>query len=163
MLPFELIKDTPYLALSGELWSVFYEYVNRNWSCYRGFLLYIHVLFVFAASMPLVTVLLAPCWHTRQRMKVSAGNSFNSLNTGRCGSSLKSLVFQLIIQNSSLGILCVLLWCECHTTSPMRIGSDNFDPDLCRNTATPGYSELTSQKILLLCGQPCRWVPVAFT
>ena len=40
MLPFELIKDTPYLALSGELWSVFYEYFNRNWSCYRGFLLY---------------------------------------------------------------------------------------------------------------------------
>ena len=23
MLPFELKKDTPYLALSGELWSVF--------------------------------------------------------------------------------------------------------------------------------------------
>ena len=41
MLPFELIKDTPYLALSGELWSVFYEYFNRNWSCYRGFILYI--------------------------------------------------------------------------------------------------------------------------
>ena len=41
MLPYELIKDTPYLALSGELWSVFYEYFNRNWSCYRGFLLYI--------------------------------------------------------------------------------------------------------------------------
>ena len=40
MLPFELIKDTPYLALSGELWSVFYEYFNRNWSCYKGFLLY---------------------------------------------------------------------------------------------------------------------------
>ena len=30
MLPFELIKDTPYLALSGELWSVFYEYFNRS-------------------------------------------------------------------------------------------------------------------------------------
>ena len=42
MLPFELTKDTPYLALSGELWSVFYEYFNRNWSCYKGFLLYIH-------------------------------------------------------------------------------------------------------------------------
>ena len=28
MLPFELTKDTPYLALSGELWSVFYEYFN---------------------------------------------------------------------------------------------------------------------------------------
>ena len=40
MLPFELTKDTPYLALSGELWSVFYEYFNRNWSCYKAFLLY---------------------------------------------------------------------------------------------------------------------------
>ena len=41
MLPFELTKDIPYLALSGELWSVFYEYFNRNWSCYKGFLLYL--------------------------------------------------------------------------------------------------------------------------
>ena len=40
MLPFELTKDTPYLALSGELWSVFYEYFNRNRPCYKGFLLY---------------------------------------------------------------------------------------------------------------------------
>ena len=40
MLPFELTKDTPYLALAGELWSVFYEYFNRYWSCYKGFLLY---------------------------------------------------------------------------------------------------------------------------
>ena len=44
MLPFELTKDTPYLALSGELWSVFYEYFNRNWPCYKGFLLYIHCI-----------------------------------------------------------------------------------------------------------------------
>ena len=42
MLPFELTKDTPYLALSGELWSVFYEYFNRNWSCYKGFPLYVY-------------------------------------------------------------------------------------------------------------------------
>ena len=41
MLPFELTKDTPYLALSGELWSVFCEYFNRNWPCYKGFLLYL--------------------------------------------------------------------------------------------------------------------------
>ena len=41
MLPYELTKDTPYLALSGELWSVFYEYFNRNWPCYKGFLLYL--------------------------------------------------------------------------------------------------------------------------
>ena len=64
MLPFELIKDTPYLALSGELWSVFYEYFNRNWSCYKGFLLYkyqhteallcIHAL-VFLVACPLFT------------------------------------------------------------------------------------------------------------
>ena len=40
MLPYELTKDTPYLALSGELWSVFNEYFNRNWPCYKGFLLY---------------------------------------------------------------------------------------------------------------------------
>ena len=40
MVAFELTKDTPYLALSGELWSVFYEYFDRNWSCYKGFLLY---------------------------------------------------------------------------------------------------------------------------
>ena len=45
MVPFELTKDTPYLALSGELWSVFYEYFNRNWSCYKGFLLYLYMLY----------------------------------------------------------------------------------------------------------------------
>ena len=33
-------KSTQYVALSGELWSVFYEFFNRNWSCYKGFLLY---------------------------------------------------------------------------------------------------------------------------
>ena len=43
MLPFELTKDTPYLALSDELWSVFYEYFNGNWPCYKGFLLYISI------------------------------------------------------------------------------------------------------------------------
>ena len=51
MLPFELTKDTPYLALSGELWSVFYEYFNRNWSCYKGFLLYYSFLRSITATM----------------------------------------------------------------------------------------------------------------
>ena len=51
MLPFELTKDTPYLALSGELWSVFYEYFNRNWSCYKGFLLYVYATKLFSESM----------------------------------------------------------------------------------------------------------------
>ena len=52
MLPFELTKDTPYLALSGELWSVFYEYLNRNWSCYKGFLLYLVATCPQAISYP---------------------------------------------------------------------------------------------------------------
>ena len=49
MLPFELTKDTPYLALSGELWSVFYEYFSRNWSCYKGFLLYMSFVYMNVA------------------------------------------------------------------------------------------------------------------
>ena len=59
MLPFELTKDTPYLALSGELWSVFYEYFNRNWPCYKGFLLYHHMqlfmqLYMYAKNFFLI-------------------------------------------------------------------------------------------------------------
>ena len=50
MLPFELTKDTPYLALPGELWSVFYEYFNRNWPCYKGFLLYHDVPLVLSVG-----------------------------------------------------------------------------------------------------------------
>ena len=52
MFPFELTKDTPYLALSGELWSVFYEYFNRNWSCYKGFLLYQLMLTIMFCYLP---------------------------------------------------------------------------------------------------------------
>ena len=37
MLPFELTKDTPYLALSGELWSVFYEYFTEIDCVIKGF------------------------------------------------------------------------------------------------------------------------------
>ena len=50
MLPFELTKDTPYFALSGELWSVFYEYFNRNWPCYKGFLLYAPTTYTIIGS-----------------------------------------------------------------------------------------------------------------
>ena len=51
MLPFELTKDTPYLALSGELWIVFYEYFNRNWPCYKGFLLYLSFCSLYSPVM----------------------------------------------------------------------------------------------------------------
>ena len=37
---FELTKDTPYLALTGELWDVFCEYFDEKRSCYKGVLLY---------------------------------------------------------------------------------------------------------------------------
>ena len=37
MLPFELTKDTPYPALSGELWSVFYEYFTEIDRVIKGF------------------------------------------------------------------------------------------------------------------------------
>ena len=56
MLPFELTKDTPYLALSGELWSVFYEYFNRNWPCYKGFLLYVLSLVQLDAVITLFSI-----------------------------------------------------------------------------------------------------------
>ena len=28
---FELIKDTPYLTLTGELWGVYYEDFDKKW------------------------------------------------------------------------------------------------------------------------------------
>ena len=34
------IKDTPYLALKGELWGVFCEYFLENWPCYNSTTLY---------------------------------------------------------------------------------------------------------------------------
>ena len=38
---FELTKDTPYLALTVELWSVFCEYFGEKLPCYEGSLLYL--------------------------------------------------------------------------------------------------------------------------
>ena len=32
----KLIKDTPYLTLTGELWGVFCEDIEENWPCYNG-------------------------------------------------------------------------------------------------------------------------------
>ena len=34
-------KDTPYLALTGELWGVFREYLWENWPRYNGTALYL--------------------------------------------------------------------------------------------------------------------------
>ena len=33
-------KNTPYLALTGNLWGVFCEYLRENWSCYNSTTLY---------------------------------------------------------------------------------------------------------------------------
>ena len=71
MLPFELKKDTPYLALSGELWNVFYEYFNRNWPCYKGFLL---MIFLFSkCSEALSKAVTCMCFHRGPEWKVSNG------------------------------------------------------------------------------------------
>ena len=40
----ELTKDTPYLALTGELWGVFCEYLWENLLCYNGTALYLFLL-----------------------------------------------------------------------------------------------------------------------
>ena len=34
-------KDTPYLALTGDLWGVFCEYLWKNWPRYNGTALYV--------------------------------------------------------------------------------------------------------------------------
>ena len=36
-------KDTPYLALTGELWGVFCEYFWEHWTRYNDTALYIHI------------------------------------------------------------------------------------------------------------------------
>ena len=33
---FDVTKDTPYLALTGELWGVCCEDLGENWSSYNG-------------------------------------------------------------------------------------------------------------------------------
>ena len=37
---FKLKKDTPYMALMGEMWGVCYEDFGENWSCFNGTALY---------------------------------------------------------------------------------------------------------------------------
>ena len=37
---FKLTIDTPYLALTGELWVVFCEELRENWPCYNSTMLY---------------------------------------------------------------------------------------------------------------------------
>ena len=36
-----ITTDTPYLALTGELWDVYFEYLGENQSPYSGTALYI--------------------------------------------------------------------------------------------------------------------------
>ena len=43
-------KDTPCLALTGELWGVFCEYLWENWPRYNGTALYIYVCVLSLAS-----------------------------------------------------------------------------------------------------------------
>ena len=38
----ELTRDTPYLALTGELWGVYCEDLGENWPRYNGTALYMY-------------------------------------------------------------------------------------------------------------------------
>ena len=37
---FRITTDTPYLALTDELWGVYCEDIGENWPCYNGTALY---------------------------------------------------------------------------------------------------------------------------
>ena len=39
---FEPTKDTPYIAITGELWGVFYEDLGENWPLYNDIALYLN-------------------------------------------------------------------------------------------------------------------------
>ena len=41
-LDFVVTKDTPYLALTSELWSVYCDELGGNWLLYNGTALYIY-------------------------------------------------------------------------------------------------------------------------
>ena len=45
---FEPTKDTPYLALTGELWGVFCENFGKNWPRYNGTALHIVAIYIIA-------------------------------------------------------------------------------------------------------------------
>ena len=47
---FKLTTYTPYLALKGELWDVFYENFEEDWPRYSGTALYIHIPINFVNS-----------------------------------------------------------------------------------------------------------------
>ena len=87
MLPFELTKDTPYLALLGELWSVFCEYFNRNWPCYKGFLLYIVLL----------TCSDITCLFSELKYHVSVGFPRSSWNIEHWITLIKAYTLSLIV------------------------------------------------------------------
>ena len=40
----KLKTDTPYLALMGELWGVYYENFEEKWPCYNGTTLFIYTI-----------------------------------------------------------------------------------------------------------------------
>ena len=53
---FKLITDTPYLALTGELWGVYYESYEENWPRCNGTALYFQVSVVFSTWGTLVNL-----------------------------------------------------------------------------------------------------------
>ena len=48
---FELTLDTPYLALTGEIWCVYRDYVEENWPRDNGTALYINSVYQNSYSL----------------------------------------------------------------------------------------------------------------
>ena len=68
-------KDTPYLALTGELWGVFCEYLWEKWPRYNGTALYIPTVPIFRWTKQWNTMLLEPLWNRGIFVKVYPENS----------------------------------------------------------------------------------------
>ena len=57
----ELTKDTPYLARTCKLWSVFYEYFQEKLPCYKEIWLYFRINFALISMSYVAIVKVTPC------------------------------------------------------------------------------------------------------
>ena len=60
---FKVTTNTPYLALTGELWGVYYDNFKENWPRYNGTTLYdagCHVSIVYGQPSYLYGILVFP-------------------------------------------------------------------------------------------------------
>ena len=116
MLPFELTKDTPYLALSGELWSVFYEYFTEIDRVIKGFYCSIEPFFMQSHAQTQDTLV-----HTRipTEYKPNYDTEVSQINTMKLAIRMTEdgpgahFTKRLWVHNSNIvKILFALVWIE---------------------------------------------------